>query len=67
MIQNLKVILKKENLENLLPLFRKHKITDSCLDKLCDQCLIDMGVEKLGDRKRLLSAFLNVPAEDSPG
>jgi formylglycine-generating enzyme required for sulfatase activity len=67
MIQNLKVILKKENLENLLPLFRKHKITDSCLDKLSDQCLIDMGVEKLGDRKRLLSAFLNVSAEDAPG
>ena len=67
MIQNLKVILKKENLENLLPLFRKHKITDSCLDNLCDKCLIDMGFENLGDRKRLLSAFLHVPAEDSPG
>ena len=67
MIQNLKVILKKENLENLLPLFRKHEITDSCLDKLCDQCLIDMGVEKLGDRKRLLLAFLHVSAEEAPG
>ena len=67
MIQNLKVILKKENLENLLPLFRKHRITDSCLDNLCDQCLINIGVEKLGDRKRLLSAFLNVSAEKSPG
>jgi sulfatase modifying factor 1 len=67
MNQNLKFILKKENLENLLPLFRKHKITDSCLEKLCDQCLIDMGVDKLGDRKRLLSAFLHVSTEDAPG
>ena len=67
MYQNLKVILKKEKLEKLLPLFTNQNVSDSCLQDLCDRCLIKLGVEKMGDRKRLLSAFSHAADEDAPG
>jgi sulfatase modifying factor 1 len=60
MYENLKVILLKEKLENLLPLFTNQNITDSCLPDLDDDCLIELGVEMIGDRKRLIAAFADV-------
>jgi len=57
MDKNLKMILQKEKLENLLPLFTNQNITDSCLPDLDNDCLVDLGIEKMGDRKRLLHEF----------
>jgi len=67
MDKNLKIILQKEKLENLLPLFTNQNITDSCLPDLTDDCLVDLGIEKMGDRQRLLSEFRNVSDQLAPG
>ena len=57
MDQKLKLILKKENLEHLLPLFIDQGVTDSILADLSENDLKDLGIHKLGERKRLLSAI----------
>ena len=67
MYQNLKVILKKAKLEKLLPLFTKQNVSDSCLRDLCENCLIKLGIENLGDRMQLLSAFSHSQDEDASG
>jgi sulfatase modifying factor 1 len=67
MDKNLKIILQKEKLENLIPLFTNQNITDSCLPDLTDDCLVDLGIEKMGDRQRLLSEFRNVSDQLAPG
>ena len=67
MDKNLKIILQKEKLENLLPLFTNQNITDSCLPDLNDECLVDLGIEKMGDRQRLLSAFRHVSEQFAYG
>ncbi len=67
MDKNLKIILQKEKLENLLPLFTNQNITDSCLPDLNDECLVDLGIEKMGDRQRLLSEFRHVSEQLAPG
>ena len=53
----LKSILQKEKLEHLLPIFTDQGVTDSILGDLSADDLRDLGIEKLGERKRLLSAF----------
>ena len=67
MNMNLQVILQKEKLENLLPLFTNQNMTDSCLPDLTDECLEDLGIEKMGDRQRLLSEFRHVSEQLAPG
>ena len=67
MYQNLKVILKKAKLQKLLPLFTNQNVSDSYLQDLCDSCLIKLGVEKMGDRKQLLSAFSHISDENASG
>jgi formylglycine-generating enzyme required for sulfatase activity len=67
MNENLKIILQKEKLENLLPLFTSQNITDSCLTDLGDDCLVELGVEKIGDRMRLLAAFRDVSEQLASG
>jgi hypothetical protein len=57
MDQKLKSLLKNEQLEHLLPVFADQGITDSILGDLSDADLRDLGIDKLGERKRLLSAF----------
>ena len=57
MEKELKSILKSEHLEYLAPKFKKQGVTDEILDQLEDTDLRELGVEKLGERKRLLSAF----------
>ena len=64
---NLKIILQKEKLENLLPLFTSQNITDSCLPDLGDDCLVELGVDKIGDRMRLLAAFRDVSNQMASG
>lgn len=53
----LKSILKKEGLDHLVPIFVDQGVTDS---KLCDLSagdLRDIGIDKLGERNRLLAAI----------
>jgi hypothetical protein len=49
MNENLKMILQKEKLENLPPHLTSQNITNSCLPVLGDDCLVELGVEKMGD------------------
>lgn len=49
--------LEGERLENLSPVLVAQGITDELLDHITDRDLRDIGVDKLGDRRRLLLAF----------
>lgn len=60
MIEKLTSILQSEGLEHLLTNFTDQGVSDSILGDLSDSDLKDLGVEKLGERKRLLSAFKSV-------
>jgi hypothetical protein len=63
----LKSILKKEQLEHLLPIFMDQGVTDSILADLSDDDLRELGIDKFGERKRLLTAFasMELDGEDS--
>jgi len=50
-------ILQAENLDHLLTNFTDQGVTDSILAELSDSDLKDLGIDKLGERKRLLAAF----------
>jgi len=54
---SLSSILQTENLEHLLTNFTDQGVTDSILADLSDADLKDLGIDKLGERKRLLAAF----------
>ena len=49
--------LEEEGLENLGPVLAGQGITDELLDHITDRDLKSIGVEKLGERRRLLLAF----------
>jgi len=53
-------ILENEKLLHLLPLFEKEAVTDDILKTLNEKDLIDIGVEKLGERRRILFALSEV-------
>lgn len=57
MASRLEQTLAQLGLSGLHPSFRKEKIDDSLLAGLTDSDLREIGVAKLGDRKRLLAAF----------
>ena len=57
MDKKLKAILKKEKLEHLLPIFEDQGVTDSILGDFSADDLRDLGIDKMGERKRLLGAF----------
>jgi len=57
MTERLTTILQAEGLEHLLTNFTDQGVTDSILGDLSDSDLKDLGVDKLGERKRLLAAF----------
>ena len=57
MASRLEQTLIKLGLAALYPAFRREKIDDSLLADLTDSDLREIGVLKLGDRKRLLAAF----------
>lgn len=59
MASKLELTLAHLGLNGLYPLFRKEKIDDSLLAELTDSDLREIGIVKLGDRKRLLTAFSN--------
>jgi formylglycine-generating enzyme required for sulfatase activity len=58
MVEKLQSILEAEGLSALLSKFTNQGVTDSILGDLTDADLKDLGIEKLGERKRLLAAFL---------
>jgi hypothetical protein len=61
-------ILKKEGLEHLSKVFLEQGVTDSILSELSDGDLRELGIEKLGERKRLLAAFMSEGgAQNEPG
>jgi hypothetical protein len=55
--QKLRLVLKKEGLEHLSGVLTDQGVTDSILTELSDNDLREMGIDKLGERKRLLTAF----------
>jgi hypothetical protein len=57
MTQTLKAILESGGLTEHFEKFDGRGITDSILDEITDSDLRDFGISKLGERKRLLSAF----------
>jgi formylglycine-generating enzyme len=61
MTSKLESILKAEGLESLLSLFLNQGVTDTILQELGDRDLVDLGIDKLGERKRLLRAFCMAP------
>jgi formylglycine-generating enzyme required for sulfatase activity len=57
MTEKLHSILEAEGLASLLSKFTDQAVTDSILGDLTDADLKDLGIEKLGERKRILAAF----------
>ena len=57
MTEKLKSILEAEDLTVLLEKFNEQGVTDSILGDLTDSDLRELGIEKLGERRRLLRAF----------
>jgi hypothetical protein len=57
MTTRLQTLLSELELSELLPLFEAQGIDDAVLADLSDAELTQLGVEKLGDRKKLLKAF----------
>lgn len=57
MDKTIHAILENEKLEHLFPFFEKQAITDDILKSLNDRDLVDIGVEKLGERRRILLAL----------
>jgi len=58
MTSQLQSVLEAEGLTSLLPLFIDQEINDSVLGDLSDSDLKDLGIDKMGVRKRLLAAFV---------
>jgi len=57
MTEKLQAILEAEGLSSLHDKFNEQGVTDSILGDLTDSDLKELGVDKLGERKRLLAAF----------
>jgi len=57
MTEKLQSILEAEGLSALLGKFNEQGVTDSILGDLTDSDLKELGIDKLGERKRLLAAF----------
>ena len=57
MTEKLQSILEAEGLASLLDKFNEQGVTDSILGDLTDSDLKELGVDKLGERKRLLAQF----------
>ena len=57
MKNRLKAILDETKLEHLMPLFADQAVKDDIINYLDDSDLEKLGINKLGDRKRLLLAF----------
>ncbi len=61
----LRSILAREELEHLLGVFTDQGVTDSILGELTEADLRELGVDKLGERKRLLRAIESDSAREA--
>ena len=59
----LEAILKLVHRENLLENFIKEGVDDAVLGHLTDEDLLNLGIKRIGDRRRLLAAFTQVGKE----
>lgn len=69
MTQRLEAILQQQGLSALLEKFTEQGVTDSILGDLSDADLRELGIKKLGERRRLLSGFRTAvvaPVTQSP-
>ena len=57
MTEKLQAVLEAEGLSSLLGKFNEHGVTDSILGDLSDSDLKELGIDKLGERKRLIASF----------
>lgn len=57
MTKNLQSILEAEGLSSLFEKFATQGVTDFVLTDLADSSLQQLGIDKLGARRRLLAAF----------
>jgi len=57
MTEKLQTILEAEGLSHLLEKFEASGITDAIISNLSDSDLREIGLDKLGERMRLLLAF----------
>jgi formylglycine-generating enzyme required for sulfatase activity len=57
MIKTITKVLERENLKEYMPLFEGEGITDDIIDTLTDKDLDDLGIKKLGERRRILLGF----------
>jgi hypothetical protein len=60
MIERLTSTLAEIGLSDLLPIFEAQGIDDAVLGELSDADLKEIGIKKLGDRKKLLSSFTRI-------
>jgi sulfatase modifying factor 1 len=67
MNMRLKAALESTHLEHLLQPFANEGVSDDILSELTEADLERLGVRKLGDRKRLLAAFLKAPKVEDSG
>lgn len=56
--------MRAERRENLLPNFHREGIDDAVLGYLTDSDLRDLGIARIGDRRRLLAAFARISNEN---
>ena len=56
--------MRAERRENLLPNFQREGIDDAVLGYLTDSDLRDLGIARIGDRRRLLAAFAKISNEN---
>ena len=66
MTSKLTSILKAEGLEHLVPTLVDQGIVDSMLTDLSESDLKSLGIDKLGERKRLLAVLANHRSAEQP-
>ena len=59
------VFLERLNLSNLIDAFAKHQVAMVDLPDLTDENLINIGVTKFGDRKRIIDAVSSATSSPS--
>ncbi len=58
-------LLESINLSEYLPVFSRNAIDEESLKTLCDKDLKELGIAKLGHRKKILDAIAKIPASNS--
>jgi len=59
-------LLQSIGLSECLPFFSENAIDDECLRTLSDEDIKELGIAKLGHRKKIVDATAKIPASGSP-